>query len=319
MSVGGTQLGRGRTGGFTLVEMVTVVVVITMLTVLVTTSLADLTRTQSFQKGQIRLSDHADRIVRTIERDVGAAVRVFSQNDPDTLGYIEKLEMPVASIARGFQFPVRTRENYVRPDESGARQTGNLIFFGATAGTQQVDLVSGPRRIDLRRFVLYYESEAKGNLELSRWGSVILASRGSLDQFTDPTEQSQIVQALAATGVKYAWSLTEPPDAALSELTPGGAILPLLGKLPADDNYAVAGFLAQHNMQLSPNGAVKRAAVPVFAQAVPATGFPGGFEVKIAGPATGALMMIRLVTVGPDLGSVRNFAVVQRLIGCPGG
>lgn len=314
---------RGRTGGFTLIEVIVVMVVITFLTLLITESLRNLSTSQSFTKGQARLGDVADRVVRGIERDATFSVRIFAA-DTDGLEYLDRLDVPVASFAPGSRMPMLTARGYFQKDVPGGDpETGNVLVIGKGLETSVVDLSpladgSDLVRVDLLQVVCWHlVRTATGDLDLARWGSVPLVRYADLAQIQPESRRMEVAAKLYEQGARLAWDPSAKAAVAFYDISDTGWITPmsLAAKVPGEPAEAKRDLLRPLRMYVAPNASLASVDVPLYA--VPdAGGFPGGFEVKLDGPPSGKLLLIRLVVGRGRPGQVKNFAVVTRFVSC---
>lgn len=314
---------RGRTGGFTLIEVVIVTVVITFLTLLITESLRNLSTSQSFTEGQARLGDVADRVVRGVERDATFSVRIFAA-DAEGLAYLDRLDLAAASFTPGSRLPMLTTRGYFQQDVPGSDpETGNVLVIGKALETSVVDISplgdgSDPVRVDLLQIVCWHlVRTAEGNLDLARWGSVPLARYADLAQIQPESRRMEVAARLYEQGTRFAWDPGAAAAVAFYDLSDTGWITPmsLAAKVPGDPAEAKRDLLRPLRTYVAPNASLASVDVPLYA--VPeANGFPGGFEVKLDGPPSGKLLLIRLVVSRGRPGQVRNFAAVTRFVSC---
>ena len=89
-------------------------------------------------------------------------------------------------------------------------------------------------------------------------------------------------------------------------------------KVQGDPDLERTAIVGEQHIYVAPNGKVGKVTVPAYGQATE-QGFPGGFEVRIDGPSTGKLVLVRLVLRGVRGGAHDNFAELIRVISCRDG
>ena len=174
--------------------------------------------------------------------------------------------------------------------------------------------------IDVYHFVLYYVAagprhEAFGPLpdylDLMRFESVPYADFAQVDSL--PKELSvEILRALEATGVRYAWEPNAPALAAFSRISGGEMQIPpephhrILAKIvesaiPGLGRVQTAAGSMDYSVAINTPGLLPiHTVVPRFAK--PSDGFPNGFEIAIVGPSHGRKVLARLVLVASTHG-----------------
>ena len=317
------QTKKESTAGFTIIEVAIVTAVIGVLTLLITQALADLSQSQAFTRGQARVAELADRVVRGIARDLSFSVRTFTDGQ-EADDYLAALAYPAGVVMPDSRLPKLIDRGYFDVDPDGELETGNMIFIGRYDEGAVVDLDgelitqphSQPIRIDTSRFVLYYLRTAQSNdLDIARWASVPVASYKDILVIDAGPDRTTALIQLYAGGVRYAWDSAEDAANGLWQITPSGllAALPTGVRVPGDPTEASDSIVGLRNARVSRNVATGKAPVPKYAEAGP-TGFPGGLEVKVDGPSSGKLVQMRFVLRMGSRGSRENFAEVLRMI-----
>jgi hypothetical protein len=317
-------MSAGGTRGMTLIEAAAAGAVILALTGLIAQSLANLSRTQAFTQGQMRLSELTERIVGSVERDARYSVWMFA-DDADAAAYFSRLDLSGVVLATGSRLPALTALGYFNTDPAGTPETGNLLMLGRSTTPLLVDLSAAQDgsdlvRVDRLRFVLYYVTPATGGaIDLGRWGSMPLARYPDLESIADSGRRTDVAARLHQAGVRYAWKPGESAFSGLYQIQETGWIAPLPAgaKVAEDPRQRNRGLFEPRSARLAPNGSVGNTTVPRYAAA--AGIFPGGFEVKLDGPPTGKLLLVRIVATGGASGTLQNWAEVARVVHCRDG
>ena len=333
-----SKAGRPRpdpcaTSGWTFVEMAFVLALIGVVSLLIVEAVATMNRANSYCRGQVRLAEAADSVARAIVDDVAASIRVFSNDAPST-AYWEALELGTATPLAGMRRPQLSNLGCIDPDGPGAELTGNHLLLAqrcqpmtlcAPATATAPELTT---RIDLFRFVTYYPTEQAGrhdhSLDLARICSMPLAAVTDLTAIADLGQRARICVALREFGVRHAWNPTQERSAGLYKITPEGGLV-LLGpgiKVERDVGQSREALLGPRRLGLARNGSVPGTPVPLYARA--ATGadgsaFPGGFEVRVDGPTSGRMVMLRLVITARSSADQLNWNEIRRIVACHDG
>ncbi|MEM7202873.1 MAG: prepilin-type N-terminal cleavage/methylation domain-containing protein [Planctomycetota bacterium] len=314
----------GREDGFTLIEVAIVTMVVGVLTTLIVQSLADLARSQAYTQGQTRIAQGADLVMRGIVRDVTFSSHVFSDGGVGD-GYLSAMDYPVAEVAPDSRLPLLTQRGYFDIDPAGELETGNLLFVARSQRSLLVDVSGGgtpdERRVDTATFVIYsLNSKLPDGFDLSRWSSVPVARHKDIMGLETVAQRTAALTALYAADVRYSWDAGRPAEEGLFVITSSGQALalPVSAKIPTDPSQTRSGIISQKNAVIAPNGRVGGLNVPGYAE-VTSAGFPGGFELKLDGPTSGKLLMLRLVMMRGRADSRANSAEVLRLVSCADG
>jgi competence protein ComGC len=316
-----SRSGRRSAGGFTLVETMVVTTVIGVLTLLITESLADLSRSQTHTRGQWRIAEVNDSLMRGLAKDVACSVRLFTDGVVAD-DYLAALDYPATSLAPDSRLPALTDVGVFVPDGTGELLTGNVLFLGRFQAPESVEVPAAgggtePRRIDVLSFILYFTQRgADGHLDLERWGSAPLASYEDL-MVIGAGERATAAAELHQKGVRHAWAIGSDAGDGLFAITSSGNLMALGSRrVPGDPAERRTGVLRGRGMRVAENGTVGKLEVPAYAEPGP-LGFPGGFELRVDGPTTGKLLLIRLALRKGDSGG--NFSEVVRVLSCRDG
>jgi len=319
------QLHRDkRQAGFTLIEVTLVCALVSALTLMIVEALADLSRSQAYTRGQSRIAEAGDRIMRNVVQDLTYAIRVFSDDD-DGGGYLRQMAYPKDQLMPGSRMPALTEIGFFARDADSEPQTGNLLFFARHDQPRkvqvQVDGADQAVRIDTFRFGVYYlHVDPEGHLDLARWASVPVALSSDLMVVKDSGERVRALLQLHEAGIRHVWDKAAPVGASLFELTETGTtrVLPRSVKVPGDPSQQQESIVGSLRARVASNGRVGGLWTPAYAAAT-VDGFPGGFEVKVDGPSTGKLVMARLMLRAGAGGSGDNFTEVKRIVSCRDG
>lgn len=315
--------------GFTYIEVMVVLSVVGVLTLLIVQALADLSKSQSFTRGQARIAEVSDRIMRGVVRDLTFSVRLFGDG-VDSDDYLDALAWPSSEALPDARLPTATDLGYFDADPSGKLYTGNTLFLGrfqssvmvnvsmpaAGGGTAPQDL-----RVDTLGLIIYYlRVNEDGVLDLERWGSVPVALYQDLMVIEDVVERASAGIQLLANGVSYVWDTGETAANGLYELTSTGqmSLLPSSSKIPGDPAQIQRSIVGSRHVRVARNGEPGRIKVPLYAEAG-STGFPGGFEIKVDGLSTGKLTLVRMALRAGNGDYGDNFAEVERVVSCRDG
>jgi hypothetical protein len=303
--------------GFSLLEVAFAVTLIFALTVLIVSSLSQLSRTQAHTRGQAHVAAVGDAIVRLIETDAALACRLFG-DDAESTQFFQRLELDHAAVLADSRRPRHCDRGYFDQDPPTQVETGNLLFVVRDAGTHLADLaVSGPPdlvRIDLCRFVVYHLFTGPLGLDLRRWASVPFALRSDLLSINDPNRRASTGQKLLQAGIQHALDVDRPVGQALWRIDAGGEMVPFAPTeriLPQPEECRDS-LLAARRVAIARNGAIAGTPVPRYAK--PLRSFPSGFEIKWDGPGTGRLVLLRLVLQYDEGRGRPNHIEVARLV-----
>lgn len=310
--------------GFTLIEVTLVCALVSVLTLMIVEALADLSRSQAFTRGQSRIAEAADRIMRNVVQDLTYTVRVFSDG-PEGDGYLQRMDYPSHQVMPESRLPTLIDIGYFAQDPEGEVETGNLLFFARYDQARKVSVELGGReqdvRIDTFRFGAYYlRLDAEGKLDLARWASVPVALLSDLMVIKSSAERVRALLQLHDDGLRFVWDKDAEPGASLFDLLEGGSTSAMApsARLPGDPSQEQASIVGSLHARVASNGRVGGLWTPAYATAAGA-GFPGGFEIKVDGPTTGKLVLLRLMLRAGPGGSADNFTEVKRVVSCRDG
>lgn len=332
MTQGGRERRRSE-AGLSIVETFIVLLLIGVVSLLIVQAVATTNRANSYCRGQVRLSEAADTVARLIVDDVAASIRLFSDDAPSQ-AYRDALDTgPVPPLANARR-PRFTNVGCMDPDVAGAEFTGNHLLLAQRCkpltllAPATVDSPELTVRIDLFRFVSYHPIERTGTtsheLDLARECSMPLAALHDLMGIADVAQRARICVALREFGIRHAWNPTLDRDSGLFRIGSDGGLvlLPPGQKVERDAGQSRDGLLGSRRLALAKNGSVPGAAVPLYAVASSEAGcpaFPGGFELRVDGPTSGRMVLVRLVLVATTAEGQQNWNEIRRIVACHDG
>lgn len=305
--------------GISLTEIGFAVCLIFVLSVLIVSSLAQLSRTQAHTRGQAHVAAVADGVARALEADAALADRVFGFGTTSQ-AYLARLDWNQSELLTGSRLPLLCDRGYFDQDPPTVVETGNMLFVVRSAGVCLAELnppglTPDVVRVDLFRFVLYHAADTSRGLDLRRWCSVPFANHSDLANVVDPNRRAAVGLRLLQQGVQHALEVDQPVAQALWRFESSGELVRMESteKIPAQPEECRDSLLGLRRVALARNGAaLPGLAVPRYAKAD--RQFPGGFEVKWDGPATGRLILLRLALVFDDGDGRPNHVEVARLV-----
>lgn len=312
--------------GFTFVELIIVTTIIAILSVMITQSIRGLASTQVYTRSQSEVISVGERLLQDIARDCRYAMRVFEESAEDR-NFLRYVDFPFRDVAAGSRFPIGTSSGTFIPDLPLATTTGNILAIAVTQPSVTVDLgtsraAQDQYRIDVFRFVAYHLKERRDSrLDLARWSSRPVARYADIVAIEDYERRSRCLTQLAAEGIEVAWHTRALAASAFHQISgETGTMMPYVGELSTgaappvltDEVMSAGELLARRGLEIAENGGT-RVPVPMFA--VPVENFPHGFEVKIDGPGSGRLLLVRVVIAKRRANQITNMTAVKRLMG----
>jgi prepilin-type N-terminal cleavage/methylation domain-containing protein len=317
---------RSNQRGFTLLEVIVVLAIISVMMIAVYTMLEETMRTSMFNESHNDLAILTQKAVNSLQTEVLQTKMVF-QEDTAGSAYRAALRLPSQYPVWTDSFlPVIQPAVSMSPDSS-TRYTGNSVLLArqlaplritydhdSNAMTPEIEFVAD-------RYVFEYAyltpltspsfSGSGRTLDLVMTTSVPYADYFQLVSL-GPAAMARVVPKLVAANVLNAWDPGQPVasafyalsgatdgvfDAALAnhriDLGSAKSLLPSLrgGRISGAISYSVA---------FAPNAPAQpyplRVPMRVFAKTITGRpGFPSGFEVKIAGPSGNRQVMTRIV------------------------
>lgn len=303
--------------GTTMLEIVIMGMVMSLLLVMITQSIASLSKTRAESRTHAELHSVADRYARQVETDVSAAARLFTDNAVDR-DYLLAMSVGSELSGAGSQLPVLTNIGLFDRDPTGTRETGNIVFIGSRRDriAITVDTASGPATYYAQtyQFSIYATRSHDDRIDALRWISAPLVAYWDLMEIDADLDRAAAITQLYDSGLRYAWDPKADRANGLFAVLAAGAMAPLSSEDRVSGAYDERGVLITDTrpMRVVPNQGITQLPVPEFA--TPAGAFPGGFEVKVDGGPTGKLVLFRMVLESTIANERRVFAEVRRIV-----
>jgi type II secretory pathway pseudopilin PulG len=286
---------RGATG-FTLLEVLITATVIGSTLVLIAESISSLSQARTMLRLQTEVAQVGNEVVRGIERDVELATRIFSNTAGD-MEWLRALAIGQTVLASGARLPTLTSTGLFDTDPASTPQTGNIAFVATRETDVGVELPSGP---DTLRFACYRLSvytlvQTASGLDLLHWVSAPLLPYWDIQAIADPQVREDVVTEFHDLGFRYAWDAVAPRETGLYRLQQAGSMIAMSTSetLPGSEHEVSSRPFARRGMRVAANGSLEHVRIPEFA--IANGSFPGGFEIKVDGTASGCLVLVRMV------------------------
>jgi len=306
-------------GGYTLFEMVIVVLVITMISVVLNGTIAATQDADNFLSAMRSSAQRGQRIALEVSTLVGSSRKLFTGDEVGE-DYLAALDLDDLPVALGARLPVAEEDAVLDEDAEDAPMTGNVLLFAreADAATCVANATSGTlRQIDTMRFVCIYPHVTSQTIaahsgparDLVIWRSVLYPSWTQIQEIPDATQRKSVLKDLYVRyGCREAWNPDAGVDAAFYRIDKDGnlALTPVPGMtIPEDENVSDRGRLVYARSQLAPTDENSFAKQGVLT-ADDETWQPEGFEVKVTGLDHTRKLWIHLVTESPQAGGARR-------------
>ncbi|HLU39446.1 MAG TPA: hypothetical protein VK081_08680, partial [Planctomycetota bacterium] len=253
------------------------------------------------------------RVIWQVSEDAALAAHVFTSNSFAN-EYLAKCDLGVQPFHP--KPPGCSELGYFERDVPGAATTGNYLFV-AKAGDPVLADLSGDRSqlasVQTYRFVVYIPVHGPNQtVDLARWVSVKIARLNDIERVTDPVKRTLLGQALYDEGVSIAWEPGRPIATGLRVINPSGSLSAFTPgtRVPGEPDQVRPAMFTPSRMALAQNGTLSSIPVPAFA--IAGGGFPGGFEVKVDGNASGRMILVRLVVTSRLFDGNRSALVFTR-------
>jgi prepilin-type N-terminal cleavage/methylation domain-containing protein len=285
-----------RSGGFTFIETVIVLAIVSMLALVLGQTVGSTQKTEEYLKGVRRATERAQRLAFELRSVVGASHRLFSR-DADGLGYLKAIDLGPLTVRGNARLPVTDGSGELAPDAPGDSETGNMLLFARESDPAPcvADVTTKKiRAIDTYRFVFIFPALTSRRLlgdahiasDLVIWRSEAFPNATQITAISDPKERASVVSDLVSRfGYDMAWDPAQPVDTAFFALGAAGAIAstPTAGlKIQEDLAVSERGRLVHGDVELSDTDASNPASRSLLTADDPATWKPDGFEVKVA-------------------------------------
>jgi hypothetical protein len=305
----------GREGGMNMVETMLVLLTLSILSSMIINSIRRFSSAHAYSEGQARVHEVGDRVIRQVSEDAAFAVHVFTASG-DAAGYLAKCDLrgltPFCPTP-----PTTTERGYFEKDVAGSPTTGNFLFVGCALDPFLTDL-AGDRTdiasVTVYRLLLYLPVTRSGSLDLARWASQKVARLNDVERVSDPVKRTLLLQRLYDAGFRCAWEPGRMVAGGLREISSSGSLSAFSGtdRIAQEPAESRAGMLHGSRMEVARNDSLPNVPVPGFA--IANGGFPGGFEVKIDGNASGRMVLVRLVITNKTFDGSRNALAFTRTV-----
>jgi len=315
--------------GLSLVEIITVLAVVSVLMIVVYKLLDDAMRASMFGESHNDMTIMTQRVVNRLQGEIMQS-RVAYQEDATGSGYRAALQLPASPARWGDTLlPVFQTETTLDPDAGNGvdRRAGNSLLIvrqleplsvmydnDANPATPDVEFMADRYRFEYEYLVSNNARNFGGAgfyLDLMESRSFEYADYFQLKGLT-PSQLQSVVPKLQAAGIARAWDPGQAIDSAMYDLAPAAAgtfgtalnkpqiaIAKTTTLLPDMRGGRISGRM-DYSIAFTPSAPVKAFVIrhPMFFYAKPDSAypkFPAGFEVKIAGPSGHRKVGMRLV------------------------
>ncbi|MCX5781831.1 MAG: prepilin-type N-terminal cleavage/methylation domain-containing protein [Elusimicrobia bacterium] len=297
--------------GVTLVELMMALAVLGIIIPAAVMLLSSVMKGFTGYEASINLKKNNQESVNRIYLRLGSSKRIFQRSNADYLGAINLTGCP--AVLSGSQLPVIQSTgtlsfgttNYASVDY------GNSLYFATNEGTLSLIIsTSVTKRMDFFQFNYYYLTTDNTNsiyetqsYRLVEWRSIKYADLGQITSISDTTLRGQIIDAVRANGINYAWDTSSVGlNNAFATLGTASYTLIASHSIPSSKVTVLTKILTNimggYRYGVSPNSAGWAHAprtVPLYATANGS--FPSGFEIGILGSTSGRKVLLRCVLV----------------------
>jgi hypothetical protein len=258
---------------------------------------------------------------RNIERHVELATRVFTNTTAD-VAWLRATAIGQGLLANGARLPVLTATGLFDADPAGVPQTGNIVFVASretdVGVTAELPTGPGTLRFACYRLSIHAPVQTGAGLDLMHWLSEPLLPYWDIQGIADPDLREDVVAEFHDQGFRYAWDPNAPRDTGLFQLQQAGSMIALgpTDTLDGAEQDSSSRPFGRHGLRIAANGSIDHVRIPEFATAIGS--FPGGFETKVDGTASGCLVLVRLVVECTEPLRRRVHGEVRRVISTNG-
>jgi len=287
-----------REGGYTLLELSVVLVILTGMSLIVERTLTSTNRADAYLGALRRAKERSEQSSFRVYEAVSASRRLF-ENDPHGAGYLEALDLSRYPLASGSRLPHIDELNPLGPDRAGDPRTGNVLLFVREVDpvTVSADTTQYPTRlIDVYHFVCCYPHQTGRDVvtsdlgtarDLVVWYSIPYPSYQQVAAIPDTAERTKVLEVLRETyGFDYVWDVCCPAESAFFRIQETGGLsgTPEVDFMIAEHpGLSEGGLLVHHDARLAPTDPDRRLCAGVFTTETSEIWSPNGFEVKITG------------------------------------
>ncbi len=297
-----------RRAGHTLVEMT----IASVLSLILAVGLAEIVGSAVRSHGQVLAQDAAartqQRLLGEMRQSAFSAVRVLG-DDATGQSIFGALELTAFPPLADTTLPILDTSGGIAEDLAGARRVGNALLLVVEDRPLTITPNATAHRIDRVRFVAFYLTHVNervlndvgDRLDVVHFTSEAYVLKAGIDAIQDPLERTDVLKELYAQTYTRLLSLDVPADAAFDDVAADGTVTGPVSSpvILGADAFPIRRMLFGKRMSVAANGT--RVGVPRFAVVDPALPqFPGGFEVKVAGPWAARRVLVRLLLVAGD-------------------
>jgi hypothetical protein len=280
---------------------------------------------QAVDEGRLAVDTECQRVLDEIRTSMVGAIPVARVDADGVSGWFERLAWQ--PVARPIEFTRLARASAgvaFGKESRTASRTGNAVLFARPSrhvwirGSDQ-----RAHRICTYRLVCYYlTDDVDGSrLELASFVSVRVADAAQLEAVTTASDRAEISRVLASgtdgSAVRWLWRPGATPAEGILRIDSETGATRTGMRLPADAEHSVARVLSSDRFSVATNAANETVGVGRLALRSPEHGgFPHGFELQFAGPASARQMELHLTLIGgssddvPVSADLRSIAVV---------
>ena len=314
---------RKNSRGFTLLE-VSIAMAIGVSLTIVLASVIDMTlKTQT----QITLEDQSgsfgQKLLTDIRRAAFSSRRIYS-DDSEGQGFFAALDNGSLPPITGTRLPLVNRDGRLEPDGASETDTGNALMFAIEAQPEDIPAGGSSFRVDRVRFIAFYVTERNTKvvaarntkLDVVRYVSGVYADYASIERIQDADDKDDVITALYASGLRYAWRSGYGVNSSFHALTVTGSMAgtPTASfTIAVDTDHPMKRLLENKRISVAGNGDLHD--VPLYAQAdVSLPLFPSGFEAKVVGPTGARKLLFRLSLLAGHPGQLDVHKRLQRVL-----
>lgn len=314
-----TRRSDGDEGGFTLIELVVVSVLLIVMAGAVTSMAHRGSEAQDFVRRNTKVTNKTQTIVSRIRDDIASSIRLL-YNDTEGSSYLNGCDFGTVPAISTSTLPTIKPTGGFGKDTVGNEFTGNCIAFVKQERTDVFDVSDyyDPAkivRVDIYRLYVYYLHKQSGvsnahdsDLDLVRWRSVALIDSKQCEALTSAEKQRLYVHLYNGTNPKEP-SLTFPVARLLWEQ--GETFTNAFRIIEQDGSTSSppAGFKLPEGKQRWNRSLLQRASLGVARNLIGAgkgiarfalmkKDFPHGFETQVIGPASARQVLLHFTLVG---------------------
>ena len=309
---GRSRTDRARQAGYTALEVIIAVAILSLLTLVVERTLSTAHDTERYLSGIRHVTERGQRIAYEVREVVSSSRKLF-QGDATGRGYFDACDLydPTPAIAT-MRLPLFDEVNGLGPDAVDDPRTGNTLLFVREADA--APCIANPatgklRYIDTYRFICIYIAETQRYLveeadkklarDLIFWRSMAYPSHGQIASISDPVERANVIKDLYERfQYQFAWDAGAAVNQAFYAIdaagtldaTPQGSF-----RIELDPDMAERGKLVYANAQLARTDPTSHARRALFTVDPATEWVPDGFEVKIVGTSGSRKVWVHFV------------------------